>query len=579
MKILRWAIPASILLVAFVLLFRALWMSSRSGEALLGLVLLIVSVALLGGTLLNQRARLRRAKEALALSRVRAEACVEASPDGVVIVQRTRIISANPAFRSLLAIPPDESIGGQDIGDSIAPGDRERFVAWIKQRSQGVAEPERLDVQGVTRTGATIPVEVAAALIPADGVVQMALFLRDLSARRTLEQRARDSDRIEALADIAETIAAEFQKILGQIRRHAREGRQEQGEAAPARFEAVERLSGRGLALVRRVRTFAPSGGDASARHPLDLARVVREVSADFLRGLPADLSLRIVSEGPARMVVSAEASQVRHALWQILENARDAQHEGEILVRTRTLEFDDARAEHHPASHAGTYAIIEVRDTGAGMSEDVRQRAFEPFFSTKGGRATGLGLTAVYGTARSHGGFAELDSEPGRGTIVRFAMPLLPESALPLSADDAPADPRALWRGREHVLVVDDDTASCDAAREILERYGYLVETVTTPRQALERLRHKPAVDAVLLDMVLPGWSGLEVLRRIVRIWPGLRVVMISPYPLPDQEASALQSGAADTFRKPLTDPDLPRAIRETLDRPPPPPGPGVLN
>lgn len=572
MKSLRFVVPGVVLLVALGLLADALWYTDRRTSGSIGLVLLTLGLAGLAFVTLRQRQRLRHTKEDLARTRMRAEAAVEASPDGIVILTGRRIVSANPAFRRLLAVPPDAELAGEDIAAFFVESDRERASAWISSRLQGAVEPDRFDAQGQARGGSAIPLEIAAALLPAEGRPQLALFLRDLSARRTLEQRTRDSDRVEALTDIAETVAGEFHKVLTQIRSHAREAPSQDADAAQTRLLSIERLASRGLALVRRVRSFAPNTSDVSARRPLDLARLAREVCGDFLRGLPQGLSLRFSAEGPDRLIVSAEAAPLRHALWQLLENARDAQGQGEIVVRTRAAELDEARAEQHPGSHPGAFAVVEVRDTGAGMSEDVRLRAFEPFFSTKGGRATGLGLTAAYGTVRALGGYAELDSELGRGTLVRLALPRLPESALPEQSVSEEPDPRARWRGREHVLVVDDDTSGRDLAREILERFGYHVEVATTPREALDRLRHKPAVDLVLLDMVLPGWSGLEVLRRIVRIWPGLRVLMVSPYPLPDQEASALQIGAADTVRKPLADPDLARAIREALDRPPPP-------
>jgi PAS domain S-box-containing protein len=537
------------------------------GAAALGL--LALAIAALGVLAFRQRERLHDTRRALVRSRLRAAACIDASPDGVVILAGQRIVSANPAFRSLLAIPPDEDIAGRELATLVAETDRMRVAEWVQRRQSGMVEPDRLELTASRVTGLEIPLEATSAVLPSSGGPQLALFLRDLSARRTLELRMRHLARVEALADIADTVAREFQQVFRDVREQARRGAGDDAETAE-RFERVERLAARGLALVRRVRTLAPGATETSAHRPLDLMHLVREVAADFVRSLPAPLALRLSDDGAERIVISGDPAQVRQAIWQLLENAREAQAEGEIHVRTRALQLDEAAAAARPGSEPGEYGVVEIRDTGAGMDERVRNRAFEPFFTTKGSRGTGLGLTLAYGTARSHGGFAEIDSETDRGTIVRLALPAIDPATMPAAEAPAEKDRRLRWRGRETVLVVDDDGVARDEAREILEAYGYHVEVAPGPREALQRLRQRPSVDLVLLDMVLPGWSGLEVLRRIVRIWPGQRVVMVSPYPLPDQETTARHLGASDTFRKPWKGAELARVVRQAIDRPP---------
>ncbi len=568
----RITVSAIVLLFSLATLAHALAVSSRRAEGLAALAILLLAITALGLALRAQEERLRRTRRDLARTRLRAEACVEASPDGLVHLDGTRILGANPAFRRLLAIPPDEAIEGRDLLTMIEEEDRPRVADWLRRRQSGAPEPDHLVLTAVRRTGVPVPLEAACARIPGEKGTELVLFLRDVTGRQMVEARSRQLERVEALADIAETIVGEFQSILSRIQRTAREARAAGGPEA-GRFEAVDRDATRGLALVRRVRAFAPGAADEQHRRPVDLVRLVRETAADFLRGLPAGFGLEVRTDGPRRIVVRADPVSLRQAIWQALENARDAMDEGEIVVRTRLVDLDEAGAARHPGARRGPWAVVEVRDTGSGMTEDVRLRAFEPFFTTKGPRAAGLGLTSAYATARSLGGYIELDSEPGRGTIFRMALPKLEDEDLPEELESPEPDPRTRWRGRESILVVDDDAGSREAVREILERYGYHVEEAANPRDALDRLRKRPGIDLVLLDIVLPGRSGLDVLRRIVRRWPGQRVIMLSPYPLPDQEAQALAIGAADTFRKPATDPDLPRAVREALDRPPPPP------
>ncbi len=547
--------------------------SPRLGVGLVGAGLLLLTCLALAWALARERGRLQSTRQALARSEVRAQALIEASPDGVVLIDGSRIVFANPSFRRLLSLPPDEELVGLDVLSLIAPGDRERAAQWLETRLEGSLEPEKLELTGLRLSGAEVPLEAASARLPARSGRQMALFLRDVGGRRSLETRIKHLERLETLADLGEGLIRDFDGMFLRMRRMARAvfaGKSEAGEREV--LEQIERLASRGAAMTRRVRSVAPGTVDRSAHRKIELVRLVRDVCADFLRSIGSDISLRVTPEPGERMAVLGDSAQVRQAIWQILQNAREAQSEGEIHVRTKRLELDDAAASRIPGSRAGTYALVEIEDSGPGIPDDVRAKAFEPFFTTKGGRSSGLGLTMAYGTIRAHGGFTELESVPGRGTTVRLAFPLRPEEELPdAGEDDDDRDPRTRWRGRETVLMVDDDHGSREEAVRILEGYGYHVELASTPRAALQRLRQRPAVDLVLLDMVLPGWNGPDVLSRILRNWPGQRVLMISPYPLREQEDQAMQIGAVGVFRKPLRDPDLARATRSALERPPP--------
>jgi hypothetical protein len=553
------------------------WAVAASPHAAIGgaaIALLVVSVTSLTLVLVRQRRRLDETRLELARSRVRADACVDASPDGIVVLEKNgRIASANPAFRSLLAIPPDKALARRHVVEFVAADERDRVAAWIRERLAGVPEPDRLAFRGVRVTGLEVPLEASSARLPArHGATQLALFLRDVSHRRVVEDRLRHLDRVEALADIARSVALEFESILRRIRSTARES----GDS----LEPIERLSSRGLALVRRIRSFAPGSLPSPARSPIEVRRLVRELVTDFARARGDHGEVRLIDDADeSPLVVRGQPAQLRNVLWEVLQNAAEAEPEGTILLRVRGRALGEADVERHPGGRSGDWVVVEIKDEGPGMDDSVRARAFEPFFTTKGGRASGLGLTSAFATTRAHGGFVEIDAEPGRGTIVRLALPRSDEPQEVESTTPVPSasSPEELARGFENVLVVDDDPAGRLAATESLERFGYHVESAPTPRDALQRMRQRPAVDLVLLDLVLPGWSGLEVLRRIQRIWPGQRVVMLAPYPLPDQEAQALQLGAAGTARRPLSDLELARIVRGALDRPPsmPPPVP----
>lgn len=551
----------------------ALLASPRLFYGLLAAVLLLLAVAVLGVLAVRQRERIHTVKRALARSQGRAQALVEGSPDGVALLAGRIVIFANPAFRRLFSVPPGEEAAGRDMAGLIASADRERFAAWIEQRLAGASEPERLEITGVRLSGPEIPLEATSALLPAERGRQLALFLRDLSGRRLLEQRLRHLDRLETMAAVGQDLVEEFGTLFRRIRQSVMgfDPNAVQPTAGEV-LESVERLASRGVSLVRRVRLMASPLAENAPRPPVDLVQIVRQVQGELSRGPGDKAAVRVSHDGPPRLVVAGDLPLLRQTLQLILKNAREAQPEGEIQLRTRAFELDQARAAERPGSQPGSFAVVEVKDHGPGMAEDIRARAFEPFFTTKGRRTPGLGLTLVFSTVKAHGGFVELDSRPGEGTVVRLAIPLLPADALP-EVPAAPADPLAAFRGRELVLVCDDDELVRAEARRMLESFGYQVELAANPRQALDRLRQRPPVDLVLLDMVLPGFNGVDVLHRILRHWPAQRVAMISPYPLPEQEDLAQKAGALAVIRKPLSLPGLAEEVRHALDGCPPAP------
>ncbi len=563
---------AVLALVSLVALWFGLEAAPRRDVGLAGAALLVLTCVGLSVALFRERERLLETRHALARSEVRAQAVIEASPDGVVLLDGTRIVFANPAFRSLLSLPPQDELVGRDVLTLIAEAERARVSAWLSTRLSGREGEAEIEITGLGATGAEVSLEAASALLPARSGRQVALFLRDTTARRGLETRLRHLERLETLADLGEGMIRDFDRLFLGIRRLARGTGEQAGERTREQtLEFIERLASRGAALTRRIRGLVPSTVDRSAHRKLELVKIVREVAADFLRSISSDISLRVIPEPGQRMVLMGDAPQIRQAMWQVLQNAREAQAEGEIQIRTRRLVLDESDAERIPGSRPGEYAVVEIRDTGPGIPPEIRTKVFEPFFSTKGSRASGLGLTLAYSATRAHGGFADLDTTVGEGTSVRLAFPLLPEDEVPEIVAERETDPKVRWQGRETILMVDDDHGPRAEAARILEPYGYHVELASSPREALQRLRHRPQVDLVLLDMVLPGWNGPDVLARILRNWPGQRVLMVSPYPLREQEDLAMQTGAIGIYRKPLRDPELARAVRGALDRPPP--------
>lgn len=546
----------------------------RSPLGAVGFIALISAIAALGFifySALRQQEQLEEIEQALKRSQVRAMALIDASPDGVLVVHDGRVVFANPALRALLAIAPDEALVGREWTSLIAADQRDVAARWLQSRQAGEPVAVHRELRGQRVPGVELPLWASTALLPAEqGGRQVALFLRDLSARQLLQARVAHAARLEAVADVGERLVRDFEQIFRRIRDLTHGSGDEQIPPHEEPLLSIERSASRGAALARRARALAPASADTSLHESLDLTRLVRDTATEFLRTLTPPLTVRMEIPASDSLVVRGDEASLRSALWQLLQNARDAeaQSHGEIVVRLQSAIWSSEEAAI-PGITPGPYATIEVIDTGSGMTADVCERAFAPFFTTKGPHAAGLGLTVAYGIARSHRGFIELESGPGTGTSARLTLPLADaEDALVVVTS---VDPRQRWRGRETVLIVDDDLDAADELRRQLEAFGYHAETVNAPGDAMQRLRHRPSVDLVLLDMVLPGRNGNEVLSRILKHWPGQRVLMICPYPLPDQEEAARRLGAMGNVHRPLHTDALAQAVRGALDQPPP--------
>jgi CheY-like chemotaxis protein/two-component sensor histidine kinase len=277
---------------------------------------------------------------------------------------------------------------------------------------------------------------------------------------------------------------------------------------------------------------LAYSGRGRFVVQPVNLSRVVDEM-AELLRASiskKAQLSMRLADDLPA---VEADVTQLRQVVMNLLTNASDAvsANGGEITVstlRTRLYAQVVTGAVPGQALAPGDYVRLEVRDTGCGMEDDVLSRMFDPFFSSKA-TGRGLGLSAVQGIVRGHGGTIEVDSEPGGGTTITVLLPATDAAAREThsSLPPAPASDRA-----GTILVVDDEPSVRTVAERALEEVGFSVLTAESGERAVELLRERHAeISAVLLDMTMPGMDGRQTLRAMQEVDPDVRVALTSGY------------------------------------------------
>jgi CheY-like chemotaxis protein len=301
----------------------------------------------------------------------------------------------------------------------------------------------------------------------------------------------------------------------------------------------------------------------------LDLNGVVSEVEKMLRRLIGEDVGLKTVLAHKLGLV-RADRGQIEQVLMNLAVNARDAMPKGgQITLETARVELDEAYARQHEGLTPGPYVMLAVSDTGHGMTPDVRSRLFEPFFTTKGeGKGTGLGLATVYGIVKQSGGHIFVYSEPEKGSTFKIYLPLIEGGAAaerPAARDVAP-----LPRGRETILLVEDEASLRELVRECLEDCGYTVLDARHGADALERAAgHKGEVQLLMTDVVMPGIGGRDLAEKLAASQPGLKVLYMSGYTDDAVVHHGVLSQEMDFLQKPFTQEALARKVREVLDRP----------
>ncbi len=387
----------------------------------------------------------------------------------------------------------------------------------------------------------------------------------DITDRRTLEDDLRQAQRIESVGRLAGGIAHDFNNLLTVILGQA-ELLLLDAPVGSAQAEGIQQLRAAaesGSALTRQLLGFARK--QVVAPRVVDVNALVERVKPLVGRLIGETIALKLVlMEAPPR--VRVDPAQLDQVLVNLVVNARDAMpHGGHLEISTRMIDpIAYHRSEHGPHV-SGALVEIAVRDSGSGMSEEIRERAFEPFFTTKEhGKGTGLGLATSYGIVSQAGGTMLLESVPGQGSVVRVLLPVTDAAVVSRASDVAPA----ASGGRETVLVVDDDELVRGVTAAALRRQGYRVLESDGGAAALLRARSETApIHALVTDVVMPHMTGPELSAQLLRERPGLRVLYLSGY----AEGTIAHHGVLDDgialLQKPYDIHELASRVRALLD------------
>src|SRR5262249_6414474 len=420
----------------------------------------------------------------------------------------------------------------------------------------------------VHKKGAVIWIEQRIVLVhdQTGRLVAIEGIARDITERKHLEEQLRQSQKMEAIGQLAGGVAHDFNNLLTAILGYSDLllSQLNPSDSLCTDIEEIKRAGERASSLTKQLLAF--SRKQILQPRVLELNETVADTDKMLQRLIGEDIEL-VISLDPALGRVKADPGQIEQILLNLAVNARDAMPEGgKLTIETANVDLDQAYARDHVAVQAGPYVMLAVSDTGCGMSSEVQAQIFEPFFTTKDqGKGTGLGLSTVYGIVKQSGGHIEVKSELGRGTSFQIYLPAVAEPADPLSKLRAGPP---IVRGTETILLVEADALVRNLAREILTALGYRVLAATDGFEALRvQAQEQGPIHLLVTDVLMPHMNGPQLAKRLQQVLPDIGVLFLSGYTADAAVRQGLRAEAA-FLQKPFSPDALARKTRDVLDR-----------
>ena len=491
-------------------------------------------------------------------------ATLESTTDGILVISNERkVASWNQKFMEMWRIPR-LAIGGLSDADLLAIAlpqlaDPQSFRDGIESL---YSQPEAVSFDVLPFKDGRVFERYSQPQLVGDRTVGRVWSFRDVTQGRRLEEELRQAQKMEAIGRLAGGIAHDFNNLLMLISGYA--GQMLEDTAFPQKHrDSLEQLS----EATRRASSFTRQLLAFSRKQPVQHEVVdLNSIVADMERMLQRLLTERIrlvIRRNPDPLPISADPSQIELLILNLAINARDAMPGGGVLSMTARREFLPAD-KGHPDGPPGTrYALLEISDTGVGMSQELQSHIFEPFFTTKDvGKGTGLGLSTAYGIVEQAGGYIHVESAPNEGATFRTYFPELDESM----AEPEVAGALPVLTGTETLLLVEDEPGIRTMTRAYLESLGYKVLEAANGREALQLSRqYQNVISLVVSDYMMPAIRGDELVRAIRLERPGIAALLVSGFP----EVDGGDYGV-NIMEKPFTFPELGHRVREILDRPP---------
>ncbi len=481
-----------------------------------------------------------------------------------------KILYVSPAYEGVWGRPRESLyISPRGWMEAIHVEDRERVrVAFLTKQAAGKYDEQYDEVYRIARPDGSVrwihdrafPVRDAAG-----EVYRIAGVAEDITERKHLEDQFRQAQKMEAVGQLAGGVAHDFNNLLTIINGYGELVLNGLRPDDPSRALIREMVAAgdRAAGLTRQLLAFSRKA--ILEPRIIDLKVVVTDVDKMLRRIIGEDIQLAVVID-PELGAVKADPGQIDQVILNLVVNARDAiPQEGRLTIELRNAELDETYALGHPEARPGPHVLLAVSDTGCGMDQATMARIFEPFFSTKGEKGTGLGLATVHGIVKQSGGHVGVYSEVGQGTTFKVYLPRLSQRP---GTGKSQYGQLTMPRGSETVLLVEDDDGVRALSRHVLQSCGY---TVLEARDGAAAMRiaeqHRGRIDLLLTDVVMPRMSGREVAERLAGKHAGMKVLFVSGYTDDAVVRHGILEAEVAFLQKPFSPASLVTKVREVLD------------
>jgi PAS domain S-box-containing protein len=511
-----------------------------------------------------------RSAKALLESAAQLRAVVNTAVDGVILIDaKGTIIAFNPACEKLFGYTADEVLG-QNVKLLMPPPFHAEHDGYINNYHRthtakiiGIGR----EVVGQRKDGTTFPMNLSVGEAEQEGGSIYVGIIHDLTDRKNTERQLIQAQKMEAVGQLSGGIAHDFNNLLTVIVGNA-DLMTDKLKARPDLLRqavAIRAAGQRGAVLTQRLLAF--SRRQTLQPAPIDCNELISSMLHMLQRTLRDDIEI-VTTLAPNIGFAFADPTQLESAILNLSINARDAMpHGGQLTIATAVMPLDEDYRVRNPEVIPGNYVMVSITDDGSGMPKDVLEHVFEPFFTTKEvGKGSGLGLSMVYGFIKQSNGHVSIYSEPGLGTTVRL---YLPAAAKDKAEELAPAVAESRnVRGRECILVAEDDPFVRAYAVDCLADLGYRVVSAADGHEALAKLRDHPEVQVLFTDVVMPGGlSGFDLAEKARKERPDIKLLFTSGYALDTLVARGKADPSWTMLNKPYRKQDLAERLRDMLD------------
>jgi len=475
-------------------------------------------------------------------------------------VETGRLVDINDMFCDLTRFTREELLGRTvtELG-FYSQDDRNRFSKEL----QTYGEVFGLEMDFMVKEGSTLNTQMFARLIDIADKTHILTIFHDMTERKRLETQLRQAQKMEAIGTLAGGIAHDFNNLLMGIQGHASLVGLDISDDHPhsEHVKGIEETVRRGADLTKQLLGFAGKG--KYEIKSTDLNDLIEKSSQWFGRTKKEITIQRKYQKGI--WPVEVDPGQIEQVFMNLYLNAWQATSEGgELHLETKNATLDESFVKPFKVN-PGNYVKVSVTDTGVGMGEDTRKRIFDPFFTTKEmGKGTGLGLASAYGIIMNHDGIIDVHSKKGEGTT--FSI-YLPTSEAEIIIEKKVPD--EILKGKETILLVDDEEMIIKVGETILKTLGYTAMVARNGKEAIEIYKeNKNGIDLVILDVIMPVMSGGKTYDRLKEINPGIKVLLSSGYSIDGQAKEILNRGCDGFIQKPFNVKGFSQKIREILDK-----------